>query len=391
MIGPTLVAISLIAFFMSIHVPQDPALSLATIRGVDPNDVSEKIYDDAYRELGMHRPDFYFSVTPHNYPATTNKYSSSIVRDKVKDLLKSGIPHDAIAVDNEIVSVSDNTLVNKKNGYPFFPKLHWNGSKNRYHLWLSSFFSGTFGISVISRQPVKPLVWKAFQWTATLSIIAILFTFIFGIGFAILLSNNPDSRRNKFLSQFLYLIYAVPIFWLATMLVMYLTTDSYSSAFNIFPSVGIDVFIGESTFNQILGNAKRFILPVICASLSSIAYVARVLRRSILDEMQEPYITTALSKGLSEKQAMMRHAFPNALLPLITIIVGSIPATLGGAVVIEVIFNIPGVGRLLYNAIGIGDWNIAFCIIIIVGFITIISYLIGDLLYTMANPKIRFA
>jgi len=186
-------------------------------------------------------------------------------------------------------------------------------------------------------------------------------------------------------------MFSIPLFWIATLLVIYFTTDTYALWMNIFPSVGIDIYPGESTFYQIIKNARNFILPVLCLSLPAITYIARLVRRSILDQLSQPYIMTAASKGLTEKQILRRHAFPNAMLPLVTIFVESIPSVLGGSVLMEVIFNLPGIGRLLYDSIGVGDWNVVFGITMIIALVTTLSYLLGDILYGFVNPKIRFA
>lgn len=388
---PTLIIISLVGFFMSLHVPQDAAISLIAMRGGDLEDSSNLSYDSAYRELGMNKPDFYFSIAPGNYPPTLNIHSSETIRNKIKDLLRSGILYNNIIIEDDKVYVSEEVSdYDKSKNYFFLPKIFWHGMDNRYHDWLSSFFSGTFGTSLANGQPVKTVFAKAFLWTLTLGTFGIIFSFAIGILLGIFIAKNPEGRKERILGQLLYLMYAIPLFWIATMMVMYLTTDTYGEWLNIFPSVGVDIYPEKSTPRQIMANLKKFILPIFCGSLGTIAYLARMMRRSIMDELSQPYITTALSKGLTASAALKKHAFPNALLPMITIFVGAIPATLGGSVVIEVIFNIPGLGRLLYNSIGIGDWNVIFCILLVIGTITAIAYLIGDLLYAWTNPKIRF-
>jgi len=230
----------------------------------------------------------------------------------------------------------------------------------------------------------------ALTWTVCIAIPAIVFTFLVGIFIGYFLAKNEGTKKEKIINQVLYFIYAIPVFWIATMAVMYFTTDDYGSWTNIFPSVGIDIYPDASTFQQVLLNAEKLILPILIGSFSSIAYIARILRRSIADEMKEAYITTAYSKGLDRSTVVRKHALPNALLPIITILAGAIPATLGGSVVLEVIFNIPGIGRLLYNSIGLADWDVVFCIVIMTGIVHILCFLLADLLYAYINPKIRY-
>lgn len=384
---PTLIIISLVIFFLSQHVPQDPASTVTRMRVGDEPLNQELIYDEVYRDLSMHLPNFYFSITPRHYPATLNSISNKDTRKKVKELLQSGIPYSKIVVDGEKVRSSYSGGGNKI----LFPKVHWNGFSNKYHTWIKSFFSGSMGYSLIDNQPVSTRIGKAFLWTITLGFIGIAFAYPVAILIGMRLARNSKSRSNKLINQFLYLLYSIPFFWIATMMVIYFTTDTYGSWMNIFPSVGVQIYPGKSTLYQIIGNAKNFILPVFCLSIPAITYIATFVKRGIINEMSQPYITLAATKGLTQKQILRKHAFPNALLPLITIFAESIASVLGGTLLIEVIFNIPGIGRLLFDSIGTADWNIVFSIVLVVALITTLSYLLGDILYALANPKIRFA
>jgi len=106
-------------------------------------------------------------------------------------------------------------------------------------------------------------------------------------------------------------------------------------------------------------------------------------------EISKKYYTTLLSRGLSKKNVILKHIFPNSMLPLTTMIIVSLPASFAGSVVMEVIFNIPGMGRLLYDSILGYDWNVVFAIVLLLGVFTYISYLIGDMVYSYLNPKIQ--
>ena len=174
------------------------------------------------------------------------------------------------------------------------------------------------------------------------------------------------------------------------MAVLYLTTDDYGSLTHIFPSVGMNIYPGESNLYHIVHNANKLILPILILSIHSLAYTTRIMRRSLSEELQKPYIRTAYSKGLNRKQVINQHAFRNALFPMITVFVAAAVSAFSGSLILEVIFNIPGVGRLLYSSIGQADWNVVFCIVVIVALMTSIIYLIGDILYTIVQPKLRY-
>lgn len=402
LIFPTLLLISLLAFFLSKAVPQDPVLSLLNMRGAnDSGSINIEAYKNTYEELKLDKANFYFSIRPSHYPPTINTLSDYAQKAFVNRLLKIGIHYtDAIDFTTEkdyakYIELSDGELKSRlsstyKLNTFYLPKFHWHGINNQFHKWISGFIKGEFGTSIYNGKAAQELVLTALTWTFCIAVPAIAFTFLFGILIGYFLAKNGGTKKEKILNQVLYLIYAIPVFWIATMAVMYCTTDDYGSWTNIFPSVGIEIHPEATTLQQILRNWEKIILPIIIGSLSSIAYLARILRRSITDEMKEAYITTAYSKGLNHSEVIRKHALPNALLPIITILAGAIPATLGGSVVLEVIFNIPGIGRLLYNSVGLADWDVVFCIIMITGAVTILSFLFADLLYAYFNPKIRY-
>lgn len=360
--------ISMIAFFLSNLVPQDPVVTLLQSRGADLStqniNLDTALYNKTYYELGKAKPDFYFSIVPQGYPRTLNNIPNKEERAAAKKAVTRNL---------------------------FLPKLYWHGTENRYHLWASSFLKGNFGNSLINGQLVSQVVFKALQWTLVISIIDISLSFFLGYYIGIFLAKNPKGKSQSVLSQVLYLLFSMPKFWLATLLVVYFTTSDYGSWTNVFPSIGIDMYPGKSTWHTIIQNLDKLILPVICLSLFSITTIARLLQQSIGNEMKEPYITTALSKGLTHKQAMKKHALPNALSPLITILAGAIPASLAGSVVIEVIFNIPGIGRLMYDSILSADWSVVYCVLMLASLVTVISFLIADILYAVLNPRIRLA
>lgn len=402
LIVPTLLVISVFAFLLSKTVPQDPVLTTLNLRGHDlGSGVNNRSYAAVYKELGFDKPNFYISVVPNHYPASLNVISDFNKKAFIKNLLKAGFSYDdalEIATSQNIQKYSQLAIPELANKFSnqyhikkiFFPCIHWHGLNNQYHHWLSSFLKGDSGISIINGERAFSQVSKALIWTIHIALPSIIFSFLVAILLAYLMAKNEDKKIDKWISQTLYLLFAIPTFWLATMLVMYFTTDNYGTWTNIFPSVGMDIYPEMSTVKQVWKNIYKLILPILIASLSAIAYISRILRRSILDEMESPYITTAYSKGLDSSQVIRKHALPNSLLPFISILAGTLPATVGGSVVLEVIFNIPGIGRLLYFSIEQADWNVVFCIILIIGIVNILSYLLADFLYALANPKIRY-
>jgi peptide/nickel transport system permease protein len=151
----------------------------------------------------------------------------------------------------------------------------------------------------------------------------------------------------------------------------------------LFPSYGL----GDSTF---LDRAWHFALPVFCFVYPGVAFVARQMRGGILGELQQDYVRTARAKGLNADKVVWHHAFRNSLLPIITIIANVFPLMVGGSVVLEYIFNIPGMGLLGYEAILSRDYPVVYTVMMFGAFMTLAGYLISDILYALADPRITY-
>ena len=384
--------------------------------------IDQKQYDKIYNQLERDLPSFYCSIRPSHHAANINTISSPLDKELIKALQREGYPYkyihpllqslksitakDKLSIINQFYINKDfstldqlnegnlqsniTSLIKSKQSF-YYPKFHWHGLQNQYHKWITALIQGDFGNSIINGQPVTNRVKKALTWTLVLSILTIIIGYLLGIIIGYFIALNPSGTTQKILNQSLYAIYSIPGFWFATMMVKFFTTPDYGRWTNIFPSAEIDIYPESSTMMQVLFNSQKLILPIFCVSLLSVSYIVRLVTRGITNEMSRPYITTALSKGLTHKQVVRKHALPNALLPFITQLAGSFASAVAGFLVIEVIFNIPGIGRLMYDSIREADWNIVFCIIMLVALATAISYLIGDLIYAIVNPKIKFS
>jgi len=439
---PSIILIGAFTFFLFHASPTDPIESLLRVEGFEKDVISDDQYRSQYKrlaaELKLDQPKFYFGIVPNYYPDTLYKIIDKQERKRLVELL--GHHNDWKAVNtffysgkrilsesknktsarliNELLYVKDpidfksslesikndsittvessfydiTQMLSEENKRVFaLPKLLWFGANNQFHSWLTNFFTGTLGRSIIDGRPVWSKISKALIWTLFLVLVALLLAIVISIPIGVWSASNVSSRLSKFSQSFFYFIYAMPLFWFATLMVVFFTTSQYGNWTNIFPGVGISSFSKDpSTLGKIAANAKQLILPIFCMALHSVAFLSSIVRNSVIAESKKAYKITAHLKGLTNKATFWKHLFPNSLLPLVTIIVGAIPASLSGSLVIEVIFNIPGVGRLLFDSIFGNDWYVIFSIVMIVGLVTIISYLIGDLLYSFLNPKIRF-
>ena len=136
-------------------------------------------------------------------------------------------------------------------------------------------------------------------------------------------------------------------------------------------------------------NAKQLLLPVICITLPSLAYVSRIMKSKFSEVLSSGFILALRAKGLGENRILIGHVLKNGLIPFITIMTGSIPGLFAGSLVIEIIFNIPGIGKLLFESILSNDWPVISGLIIMLSVVTVLAYLLADILYSWANPKIN--
>ncbi len=271
------------------------------------------------------------------------------------------------------------------------PALHWHGLDNQYHAWISAFIIGNYGTSMLDAKPVYTKIWTAIKWTALLILMSLIFSLVISIPLATLSAYYANSPLDRWISAISLAIYSVPVFWMATLLIVYFTTDTYSKWLDIFPSPAS--FYSESetgVFGLLAKYFGRLILPVICISLKDIAYLTRVIRADLIKESAKEYATTLKAKGVNKWGTMWKHILPNSMISTVTIIISGIPLALAGTLIIEVIFNIPGMGRLMYSSITQSDWNVVYAILMLISLVTVIFFLIGDILYALLNPRITY-
>ena len=181
------------------------------------------------------------------------------------------------------------------------------------------------------------------------------------------------------------MMYAVPSFWVATLAITFFASDDW---LHWFPSGGLGREESDSFVARFFEITYHLILPVFCVTYLALAFIIRQVRGSMKDTLQKDFIKTSLAKGLPNQQVIWKHGFRNSLLSLITLFSNILPATISGSLVVEIIFSIPGMGRLAFNGILQNDWNLVFAIMMLATLLTLIGNLLADLLYTQADPRI---
>lgn len=271
----------------------------------------------------------------------------------------------------------------------YIPKLVWYGFDNQYHHWVSSALSGDFGVSIVDGRPVGSKIQEAVGWTLRINLTAIFLAFGIAIPLGLATARLVGSRFDVITNHVLFIFFAIPSFWLATLFIVFFTTPEYANWLDLFPAGGIGDYHHAQGFKRIGIIIASLFLPVLSVSLGALAYLTKQMRGSALKEANKDYVRMARAKGLSEKQVFRNHIFKNALFPILTLIGATIPAAVSGSVIIEVLFGIPGMGRLLYDSILSQDWMVVFAMVVLGSVLTVIGYIVSDVLYYLADPRLR--
>jgi peptide/nickel transport system permease protein len=257
----------------------------------------------------------------------------------------------------------------------------------QYFSWVGKLVRLDLGRSFSSdSRPVMEKIKERLPVTVSLNIIALLLEFGLAIPIGILAATHRDSLLDRGITVFVFIGFAVPTFWLALLLMYF-----FGVRLNWLPISGLHTLGSEGygTLPYLWDMAKHLVMPVMVASFGSLAGLSRYMRSSMLGVIGQDYITTARAKGLSERVVIYRHALRNALLPLITLAGFSIPGLIGGSVIFETIFAIPGMGQLFYQGVMARDYPVVMGILVIGAFLTLIGNLVADAGYALADPRIR--
>jgi len=268
---------------------------------------------------------------------------------------------------------------------------------NRYGQWLfgspatgKGFIRGDFGRSIISRKKVSKHILNVLPWTLVLSALSIIISIIGSILIGVSTAYLQGSAFDKITHSVLFLLFTVPTFWMATLLLMFLANPDH---LNWFPSGGVAPLQNfaemPSVWERITASSKHLVLPLVCFSYGGFGYLSRLTRSSATASLNATYIFSARARGLKEQSVVFRHVLKNALLPLVTVVGGILPSLFAGSLIVERIFSIPGLGREVFNSSTQNDINLLLAIVTISGLLSAIGYLISDILYQVIDPRIR--
>ena len=296
----------------------------------------------------------------------------------------SNYPFNLAAVQQSLASMQEKAQPWRN----WVPVLNWHGTDNQYHGWLKQIARGNLGVSYRDQRLVSAIIAEAFLNTCAITVLSLGFVLSLSLILSNWLSKSAFRKWRGPVLTLLYTLESIPLFVVALLL---LTVFASSAYLNIFPAYGLGLEVEADTpfYLVWLYRLPYLVLPVLSLTVVNLPYVTGQIYQAVQQVQQRDYILTAKAKGLSEARVWRGHILRNALLPVITLFTGFLPALVSGAVVIETIYAVPGMGRLLVEAVSARDFPVVIGVVLCLGLIKVLAHLLADVLYYLADPRIR--
>jgi peptide/nickel transport system permease protein len=257
----------------------------------------------------------------------------------------------------------------------------------QFGTYVANVLTGDLGVSFTQGRRVSEIIAERLPATLLLMGTALALSSVGGVVLGAVAARRPMGLVDLGVSTAALVGYALPVFWLAQLAVLTLAFEA-----GLFPVQGMtDARAGYSGVGHLLDVAHHLALPSLVLAVSELALVARVTRTGVVQQQGQDYVRTASAKGLSARGALTRHALPNALLPVVTVIGTRIGALFSGAVLVETVFGWPGLGTLLLGAATNRDHPVMLGLVLLVAFSVVLANLVTDLVYAWIDPRIRYS
>ena len=250
----------------------------------------------------------------------------------------------------------------------------------RYLNWLLTAIQGDLGYSRLYSKPVLVVIWGALQNTLILMSVAFIFSVALAIPTGMLAAKRIHSLTDYSINLLCFAGISIPAFWLALMLILLFSVFLGWLPANATP-------LGEVGW---IDQVKGLILPILTLSMVSIGGVTRYVRSALHESLQQDYVLTAFSKGLTESQVVRRHALRNSMIPVVTILSLDLGTFFSGALIVEIMFGYPGMGKLLFDAIHGSDYNLALAGLLLATLVTLVANFLADVSYVSLDPRISY-
>ncbi|HEV3271356.1 MAG TPA: ABC transporter permease [Candidatus Methylacidiphilales bacterium] len=258
-----------------------------------------------------------------------------------------------------------------------------------YFDWLGKVLRGDLSDSFVDNRPVIERITERMGLTLSITGSALIISYLVAIPVGVLAAVKRGQLIDRSISFAVFLLYSIPSFCAALLLIFFVAGGDYLNLLPMYGAGSVDASV-MGPFAWLWDRILHMILPVICLTYGSLASISRYSRVSMLDALGQDFVRTARAKGLSERLVIMRHALRNALIPIITIFTLEIPGLISGAVIIESIFTLPGMGQLMFQSIDAGDYPVIMGLTLIIAIVTLVSYLLADILYAVVDPRITY-
>lgn len=257
----------------------------------------------------------------------------------------------------------------------------------QYGYWLRDVARGDLGSSLYTYQPVTQMILERLPNTMILMGTVFILTLVVSIPLAIISAVKQYSKLDYLITGASFLAFALPTFWLGLMFIMIFAVKFKEWGLPYMPAGGMYDLVEGPTLQGLI---KHLAMPAIVLSIVSMAAYIRYLRASMIEVLHDDYIRTARAKGLPEGAVTWRHAFRNALIPLVTLITMNIPLIFSGALITEQVFAWPGMGRLFVDHANRGDYPVLMGLVMTVSVLVVVFNLVADIAYAAIDPRIRF-
>ncbi|MFM8583713.1 MAG: ABC transporter permease [Planctomycetaceae bacterium] len=257
-----------------------------------------------------------------------------------------------------------------------------------YVVWLGNVVRLDLGRSFSQRQPVLKLIGERVGPTLLISLSSLVLTYLLSIPLGLYCSAKAGQPSERAIGTLLYMLYSLPAFVAALLLLMLL-----SYRLDWFPLRGMksDDYNQLSDWQQFKNVAWHAVLPIVCATYGSLAYYTRFVRANLQEVVRQDYIRTARAKGAGPFRVLVLHAFRNTLIPLVTLIGLTMPYLISGSIILEQVFDWPGMGRMYFESISTRDYPLIMGLTLLFSVVALLGQLLADVLYAVVDPRVSYA
>jgi len=271
----------------------------------------------------------------------------------------------------------------------YIPSFRFNGWQNQFHNWLVRMLTLDLGTSYEDKMPVTTKIKQALPWTFFMGLTSFVLAYLIAIPIGVHSVRYRNTSQDRLITIGLFLLHSIPSFVMAIVLITFFCNPDY---LYLFPTSGV-VSDGAETWSfgaQLKDYAWHLTLPTLAYTYGSITFLSRQMRAGMIETINMDYIRTARAKGLPESIVIWKHALRNSIIPILTHFASLLPRLVGGAVILETIFSIPGMGRLTFQAAFQVDHPTVMAVFTLAAILSVLGILMADILYAIADPRISF-